>query len=105
MWHQIQQGARSMQHEPMCCPHLVLWLIGALIGVGQLLLGEAELKMRRAVGRALVSGGIASSAGAVLVWIPDLSPTGMIGVAAALASLGTSGLERLVDRAFGDRRK
>lgn len=91
-------------HDHEYWMHAKLWLIGALIGLGQLLLGDAELRSRRVIGRALVSGGIATAAGAVLVWIPDVSPGAMYGVAAALASLGTSGLERLVDRVMGSRR-
>ncbi len=93
--------SNHMQHEHVCCPHALLWAIGALIGIGQLLLGDSELTLRKAVGRALVSGGIAESAGAALAWIPDLPSTALFGIAAALASLGTSGIERLLKRYIG----
>lgn len=63
-----------MQHEHVCCPHALLWAIGALIGIGQLLLGDSELTLRKAVGRALVSGGIAESAGAALAFGALLNP-------------------------------
>lgn len=43
------------------------------------------------------------AAGAVLVWVPDVPMLGQIGVAAALASLGTSGLERLFQRLIAGR--
>lgn len=36
-----------MQHEHVCCPHALLWAIGALIGIGQLLLGDSELSTAR----------------------------------------------------------
>ena len=43
------------------------------------------------------------AAGAVLVWVPDLPLIGQVGVAAVLASLGTSGLERLFQRLLQGR--
>lgn len=73
-------------------------LIGVGIGVGQLLASTERLTARIIVGRALSTGGLAMGAGLVLVWIPDLPLIGQMGVAAALASLGTSGLERVFQR-------
>jgi len=55
------------------------------------------------IGRAICTGGVAMSAGAVLVWVPELSILGQVGVAAALASLGTAGLERLLGRVLEGR--
>lgn len=77
---------------------LIFALIGALIGLGQLLGSSEPLSRRIVVGRALSTGGMAMAAGAVLVWVPELPLIGKIGVAAALASLGTSGIERLLQR-------
>lgn len=73
-------------------------LIGVGIGVGQLLASTERLTVRIIIGRALSTGGLAMAAGLVLVWIPDLPMIGQMGVAAALASLGTSGLERVFQR-------
>ena len=73
-------------------------LIGVGIGVGQLLASTERLTARIIIGRALSTGGLAMAAGLVLVWIPDLPMIGQMGVAAALASLGTSGLERVFQR-------
>ena len=50
------------------------------------------------------TGGLAMAAGVVLVWVPELSMVGQIGVAAGLASLGTSGLERAFQRVIEARR-
>lgn len=72
--------------------------VGICIGIGQLLASGEVLTWRIIVGRSLSTGGIAMAAGAILVWVPDLPLVGQIGVAAALASLGTSGLERLFQR-------
>lgn len=82
---------------------LLFSLVGISIGLGQLLASGEALTARIIVGRALSTGGIAMAAGAVLVWVPDVPMLGQIGVAAALASLGTSGLERLFQRLIAGR--
>lgn len=81
----------------------VFSVVGITIGVGQLLASGDKLTRRIIIGRALSTGGIAMAAGAILVWVPELPLIGQIGVAAALASLGTSGLERLFQRAVQGR--
>lgn len=77
---------------------LLFALIGVGIGIGQLLASTERLTARIVWGRALSTGGLSMAAGVVLVWIPDLPLIAQIGVAATLASLGTSGLERLFQR-------
>lgn len=79
-------------------------LVGIVIGIGQLLGGNERLTFRLFLGRALSTGGLAMAAGVVLVWVPELSMPGQLGVAAGLASLGTSGLERIFQRAIEARR-
>lgn len=82
---------------------LLFALVGVTIGIGQLLSSHEPLTLRIVIGRALSTGGLAMAAGLVLVWVPDLPMAGQIGVAAALASLGTSGLERVFQRAIQGR--
>lgn len=82
---------------------LLFSLVGISIGVGQLLASNEVLTPRIVLGRALSTGGIAMASGAVLVWIPDLPLLGQIGIAAVLASLGTSGLERVFQRVIQGR--
>lgn len=82
---------------------LLFSLVGISIGLGQLLASGEVLTARIIVGRALSTGGIAMAAGAVLVWVPDVPMLGLFGVAAALASLGTSGLERFFQRLISGR--
>lgn len=74
--------------------------VGISIGVGQLLASKEVLTIRIIIGRSLSTGGIAIAAGSALVWLPDLPLLGQLGIAAALASLGTSGLERIFQRAI-----
>ena len=90
-------------HEHLASSFLFL-LVGVSIGIGQLLAGNERLTLRLLVGRALSTGGLAMAAGVVLVWVPELSMVGQIGVAAGLASLGTSGLERAFQRVIEARR-
>lgn len=76
----------------------ILSLVGIAIGIGQLLGTAERLTPRLIWGRALSSGGLAMAAGAVLLWVPELPLLGKIGVAATIASLGISGLERMFQR-------
>lgn len=76
-------------------------IVGIGIGIGKLLASGEKLSWRLIVGRAMSTGGISMAAGAILVWIPALPLLGQIGIAAGLASLGTSGLERLLTRMLG----
>lgn len=77
--------------------------VGVVIGLGQLLASNERLTLRIIIGRAMSTGGLAMAAGLVLAWFPDLPLAGQIGFAAALASLGTSGLERVFQRAISAR--
>lgn len=76
-------------------------LLFAAIGI---ILGWAQSKAQRekdtgvVIGRSICVGGMAMAAGTVLIWVPQLPIVGQIGVAALLASLGTSGLERMLLR-------
>lgn len=82
---------------------LLFSFIGISIGMGQLLASQERLTPRIIIGRALSTGGLAMAAGLVLVWVPDLPLIGQMGVAAALASLGTSGLEKAFQRVLAAR--
>jgi hypothetical protein len=80
---------------------LLFGLIGVLTGLGQLMASKEVLTWRIIIGRCLSTAGIATAAGVILLAFPGVPPIGQIGVAAALASLGTSGLERLIQRVLG----
>jgi len=76
----------------------IFGLVGLLIGLGQLLASTEKLTVRIVIGRCLSTAGLAVSAGAVLAWLPEIPVIAQIGIAATLASLGTSGLERFIQR-------
>lgn len=80
--------------------------IGATIGAGQLLAATPDgtaVSRRALIGRALTTAGLSMITGACLIWIPDLPFLAQIGIAALLASLGASGLERIFNRVIEGR--
>jgi hypothetical protein len=79
---------------------IIFSIVGVSIGLGQLMASNERITFRLLLGRALSTGGLAMAAGIALIWAPELSMVGQIGVAAGLASLGTSGLERVFQRAM-----
>lgn len=76
-------------------------IMGALIGLGQLLNSAEPLTWRYIVGRAICSAGLAATAPVVLLWAPTMPKIAEFAVAALVASLGTSGLVALIRRIVG----
>jgi hypothetical protein len=78
------------------------WLavLGGLVGLGQLLASQEKLTARIVIGRFLSSAGIGAAAALPLAIMPDMPFGAQLALAAGLASLGTSALERLVQRVF-----
>lgn len=101
----VDKAAELIRHwYEQFASSLLFALVGISIGMGQLLASNEQITLRLLLGRALSTGGLAMAAGVVLVWVPELSMPGQLGVAAGLASLGTSGLERVFQRAIEARR-
>lgn len=78
-------------------------VLGALIGLGQILDSAEPLSWRVIVGRSLVSAGLASMAPVVLIWLPTMPRTAEFAFAALFASMGTSGLQMLVRKILTGR--
>ncbi|MDR5812025.1 holin [Caballeronia sp. LZ033] len=74
----------------------VLVGMGIVIGIGKLLASDEKFSWRLAIGRAIVSAGLAVAAGALAGLIPGLSQLAIIGFAAASAVLGEQFLEKLI---------
>lgn len=79
----------------------VLVGVGSIVGLGQLLVSNEKLTFRIALGRAIVSGGVGLAAAGILSFLPELSFYAQMGLASMLASLGTSSLERILQRLTG----
>lgn len=78
------------------------WLIlaGIFIGIGQLLASGEILTWRIVIGRALLSGGLGMSSTIIFLWFHEIPFFVLLGVACAIVSLGTSGLERAFQAIF-----
>ena len=75
-------------------------LIGVLTAIGQMMQSRDPITLRIAIGRCITTGGIAVVAGAALTMFPAMPLIAQIGLAAALASLGNSGLEMILQKAL-----
>lgn len=75
-------------------------ITGVMIAIGQMMQSKDPITWRIATGRCITTGGIAVVAGSALALFPGLPFVAQIGIAAALASLGNSGLELMVQRLF-----
>ena len=76
-------------------------MIGIITALGQLLASEEKLTCRIIIGRTLSSVGLAISSGAIMLWFTNPHPLALIGVSAGVASLGTSFLERIIQKKLG----
>jgi hypothetical protein len=90
-----------MIHDDSTKGVLGLALIGAVVGLGKLLASDETLTKRVVAGRALSSGALGMAAAAILSFMPDIPFTAQMGIAALLSSLGTSALERIIQRIAG----
>lgn len=87
----------STQHSPEGL-FALLATIGAFVGLGKVLASSEAITFRLVAGRALTSAGLGACAGAITLVFPQADPLVTYGAAAALASLGTSGLEAVVNK-------
>ncbi|WP_051593497.1 hypothetical protein [Achromobacter sp. DH1f] len=74
----------------------VLALLGVVIAIGKMLVSNEKFCWRLAVGRSIVSAGLAIAAGSILAFIPGVSMLAVVGLASASAVLGEQFLERLI---------
>lgn len=72
--------------------------VGAAISVGQLLNSDNVLTLRKVLGRMIIGGGLALASAGLTLLLPGISLYAQIGIAGALASIGTPGVERLLER-------
>ncbi len=78
-----------------------LGLAGLFAGLGGLLMSRELLTTRIILGRAMSSTTLGIGAAAIITIYPDIPHIAQIGIACLLGSLGTSGLEKIVQRFRG----
>lgn len=71
---------------------------GFIVGIAKLLNSDEPIKVRQAIGRAILSGATGLAAGAAVIFIPGISFVAQVALACILSSLGTSALETLFAR-------
>lgn len=76
----------------------VLGLAGFIAGLGTLLASDERLTVRIIVGRAISSVALGVTSSITLLWYPDITLETKVAIACGIASLGTSGLERLYQK-------
>lgn len=86
--HQLQQYGDAIFQA------LAMLMLGIVVSLGRDMQKAEPDPVRVIVGRAVTTGILALGAGSVLAVIPGLPFLGLLGLAAALASLGTGFLER-----------
>ena len=74
-----------------------LGVVGLIAGIGALLASKETLTLRIVIGRAMTSVALAVAATSIGVW-QNVSLETQIGLAAGIASLGTSGLEAILKK-------
>ncbi|MBB6185771.1 hypothetical protein [Rhodanobacter sp. MP7CTX1] len=78
-----------------------LGITGAVIGLGKTLASSGPSNWKIALARCITTAGLSMSAALAVVIFPTLSFPAHVGLAAALASLGTTALESLFARFLG----
>ncbi|PRP70894.1 holin [Chromobacterium amazonense] len=75
-----------------------LLAIGALIGLGKLLVSQEVITMRLAIGRAILGGATSTVAGVALMQFPELPLPALVGIGSGLGILGAQYLEAWLKR-------
>ncbi|MGO4154331.1 phage holin family protein [Cupriavidus sp. YAF13] len=76
----------------------ILLLMGALVGVGKLLVSNDPITPRVILGRALLGAATSMVAGVGLAQFPDLPPMALYGIGCALGIVGSQYLELWLKR-------
>lgn len=78
------------EHEKVA---LQLIFMGVIIAMAKILASEEKATWRMVVGRSILNGFTTLGAGAILIWISDLSMLGVLGLGAFLGTLGSQFVE------------
>jgi len=66
--------------------------VGVIVALAKMLTTDERLTWRVVLGRAILSGALGLAAGAVVIFIPEVSFMGQVALACILTSLGESAL-------------
>ncbi|BEM82136.1 MAG: holin [Serratia marcescens] len=77
---------------------LKLLLLGAVIGLGKVLVDDARLTLRLVLGRMVLGSAVSLIAGVILIRFPDIDELALVAVSAALGILGHTVIESMLKR-------
>lgn len=77
-----------------------LFGVGVAVAIGKLLIAEEKLTAKLVMGRCILTGFAGVAAAGIVAVIPGLGFAAQVGIGAAIASLGASGIEHLLNRVF-----
>jgi len=72
--------------------------VGVVVALAKMLASTEPLTWRVVVGRAILSGVLGLAAGAIVIFVPEITFIGQVSVACILTSMGSSALEPLLNR-------
>ncbi|QGH60752.1 holin [Serratia proteamaculans] len=75
-----------------------LVLIGALIGAGQLLVGQEQITARLFIGRVILGSAVSLVSGVALIQMGDIPDLAVIGIACMLGIAGHTAVEAAAQR-------
>lgn len=78
-----------------------LIIVGAVIGLGKLLVSADPLTWRLVMGRIFLGSGSSLVAGTIVMQIPDISPLALLGIGSALGIAGASVIEAWIKKRGG----
>ncbi|MEI9788384.1 phage holin family protein [Moellerella wisconsensis] len=67
---------------------IALFFMGVLIAIGKILTSDEQITVRLFFGRVILGAAISVLAGALLIWIPDISPLAITGLGSAFGIIG-----------------
>lgn len=71
--------------------------VGALGYLGKLLIGKKRLDLRNIIGAGLVGGVLGAVSATILLWFPTIPFIAMVGIAAAIATIGHEMFKEIVE--------
>ena len=77
---------------------IALFFIGVFIAIGKILTSDEQITARLFFGRVILGSAVSMLAGAVLIWIPDISPLAITGLGSAFGIIGYQLIEMWIKK-------
>lgn len=81
---------------------ITLLILGAFIALGKMMTGNEPITLRLFIGRIILGSAVSVIAGALLIWVPGISPLAITGFGSALGIAGFQLIELWLKKRGGD---